>query len=84
MGLNAHNCSAALLTHIHTLKGCYFHNSTLPDLYEMLLNFILGSKLPLPSLYFEVHVAPFKKKKREKKEKKPREEQSRSQNAVNQ
>lgn len=52
----------------------------------MLLNFIPGSKLPLPSLYFEVHVAPFKKKKRKKKEKekKPREERSRSQNAVNQ
>lgn len=41
----------------------------------MLLNFIPGSKLPLPSLYFEVHVAPFKKKKEKKKKRKRKETQ---------
>lgn len=56
-----------LLMHIHTLKGCYFHNSALHDLYEMLSNFIVGSKLPPLSLYFEAHVAAFKIKKRKKR-----------------
>lgn len=74
--LNAHNCSAALLMHIHTLKGCYFHYSTLPDLYEMLSNFIVGSKLPLLSLYFEAH--------KEENENKPTDECSRSLNTANQ